>query len=165
MLGLRSAGALGVRGSRSAHSPSHARADFLSLSHTRHVRPRPLPFAPTWQIERLRLQLASVSRGEAFLLQGGDCAELFSYCTADKIEDRLSLLLSMSLILIWGMKKPVVRIARMGGQVSPPPATLSAILVVADEPRVAAARSTPNRARRRTRRTTGCRTLHFGART
>ncbi|SCV68953.1 BQ2448_1973 [Microbotryum intermedium] len=69
------------------------------------------------QIERLKAQLGKVAKGEAFLLQGGDCAELFDYCTSEKIEHRLSLLLSMSLILIWGMRKPVVRIARMGGQV------------------------------------------------
>lgn len=46
--------------------------------------------------------------------------ESFDYCTSEKIEHRLSLLLSMSLILIWGMKLPVVRIARMGGQYAKP---------------------------------------------
>lgn len=57
-----------------------------------------------------------MAKGEAFLLQGGPCAEAFEHCDSDKIEHEISLLLSMSLILIWGMKLPVVRVARMGGQ-------------------------------------------------
>ncbi|BGP22964.1 hypothetical protein JCM10295v2_001855 [Rhodotorula toruloides] len=78
------------------------------------------PIVSATEIERLKLNLANVANGKAFLLQGGDCAELFDYCTSEKIEHRLSLLLSMSLILIWGMKMPVVRIARMGGQYAKP---------------------------------------------
>ncbi|GAA5829529.1 hypothetical protein JCM11251_000192 [Rhodosporidiobolus azoricus] len=78
------------------------------------------PIVSAVEIERLKVQLKSVAEGKAFLLQGGDCAELFDYCTSEKIEHRLSLLLSMSLILIWGMKLPVVRIARMGGQYAKP---------------------------------------------
>ncbi|SCZ96661.1 BZ3500_MvSof-1268-A1-R1_Chr4-4g07527 [Microbotryum saponariae] len=78
------------------------------------------PLVSAVEIERLKAQLAKVAKGDAFLLQGGDCAELFDYCTSEKIEHRLSLLLSMSLILIWGMRKPVVRIARMGGQYAKP---------------------------------------------
>ncbi|KDE06997.1 hypothetical protein MVLG_02733 [Microbotryum lychnidis-dioicae p1A1 Lamole] len=78
------------------------------------------PLVSAVEIERLKVQLAKVAKGDAFLLQGGDCAELFDYCTSEKIEHRLSLLLSMSLILIWGMRKPVVRIARMGGQYAKP---------------------------------------------
>ncbi|KAM0792529.1 hypothetical protein ACM66B_005198 [Microbotryomycetes sp. NB124-2] len=78
------------------------------------------PIVSAVEIERLRASLANVANGDAFLLQGGDCAELFDYCTSEKIEHRLSLLLSMSLILIWGMKKPVVRLARMGGQYAKP---------------------------------------------
>ncbi|GAA5929471.1 hypothetical protein JCM3775_002349 [Rhodotorula graminis] len=78
------------------------------------------PLVSAVEIERLKLNLANVANGKAFLLQGGDCAELFDYCTSEKIEHRLSLLLSMSLILIWGMKLPVVRVARMGGQYAKP---------------------------------------------
>ncbi|GAA5953830.1 hypothetical protein JCM3765_000663 [Sporobolomyces pararoseus] len=78
------------------------------------------PIVSAVEIERLKQELAAVSRGEAFLLQGGDCAELFEYATSEKIEHRLSLLLSMSLILIWGLKVPVVRLARMGGQYAKP---------------------------------------------
>ncbi|GAA6064643.1 hypothetical protein JCM10212_004485 [Sporobolomyces blumeae] len=78
------------------------------------------PIVSAVEIERLKKELAAVQRGEAFLLQGGDCAELFDYATSEKIEHRLSLLLSMSLILIWGLKVPVVRLARMGGQYAKP---------------------------------------------
>ncbi|KAI5479640.1 3-deoxy-9-phosphoheptulonate synthase [Pseudohyphozyma bogoriensis] len=78
------------------------------------------PIVSATEIERLKQSLAAVAKGEAFLLQGGDCAELFAYCNAESIEHRLSLLLSMSLILIWGMKLPVVRVARMGGQYAKP---------------------------------------------
>ncbi|GAA5951801.1 hypothetical protein JCM8115_005244 [Rhodotorula mucilaginosa] len=78
------------------------------------------PIVSPTEIERLKAKLGDVAQGRAFLLQGGDCAESFDYCTSEKIEHRLSLLLSMSLILIWGMKLPVVRIARMGGQYAKP---------------------------------------------
>ncbi|GAA5941898.1 tryptophan--tRNA ligase MSW1 [Sporobolomyces koalae] len=78
------------------------------------------PIVSAVEIEKLKQELAKVAKGEAFLLQGGDCAELFDYATSEKIEHRLSLLLSMSLILIWGLKVPVVRLARMGGQYAKP---------------------------------------------
>lgn len=58
--------------------------------------------------------------GKAFLLQGGDCAELFDYCEADAIDSKIKLLLQMSLVLIYGSNKPVVRIARMAGQYAKP---------------------------------------------
>lgn len=54
--------------------------------------------------------------GRAFVLNGGDCAELFDYCNPAKIEGKLKLLLQMSLILVWGANRPVVRIARIAGQ-------------------------------------------------
>ena len=56
----------------------------------------------------------------AFLLQGGDCAELFDYCNAEAIDAKIKLLLQMSLVLVWGGNKPVVRIARMAGQYAKP---------------------------------------------
>ena len=69
---------------------------------------------------RLRKQLRDVALGKAFLLQGGDCAELFDYCAQDAIESKIKLLLQMSLVLIYGAYKPVVRIARMAGQYAKP---------------------------------------------
>jgi len=71
-------------------------------------------------VEKLREQLAAAERGEAFLLQGGDCAESFDDCQSDKIAQRLKILLQMSLVLTHGLKKPVIRVGRMAGQYAKP---------------------------------------------
>ncbi|MCJ1288834.1 Aromatic/aminoadipate aminotransferase 1 [Xylographa carneopallida] len=78
------------------------------------------PIVTPSEIIKLRKSLKDVALGKAFLLQGGDCAELFEYCEQNAIESKIKLLLQMSLILIWGAKKPVVRIARMAGQFAKP---------------------------------------------
>ncbi|KAI0839278.1 3-deoxy-7-phosphoheptulonate synthase [Hypoxylon sp. FL0890] len=78
------------------------------------------PIVHPIEIARLKASLRDVARGEAFLLQGGDCAELFDYCRADAIESKIKLLLQMSLVLVWGANKRVVRIGRMAGQYAKP---------------------------------------------
>lgn len=78
------------------------------------------PIVTPAEIVKLRNSLRDVALGKAFLLQGGDCAELFDYCEANAIESKIKLLLQMSLVLIWGANKPVVRIARMAGQFAKP---------------------------------------------
>lgn len=78
------------------------------------------PIVVSWEVERLRSQLAAAERGEAFLLQGGDCAESFDDCGSDKIAQRLKILLQMSLVLTHGLKKPVIRVGRMAGQYAKP---------------------------------------------
>lgn len=78
------------------------------------------PIVTATEIWKLRANLRDVALGKAFLLQGGDCAELFDYCEADAIDSKIKLLLQMSLVLIWGGNKPVVRIARMAGQYAKP---------------------------------------------
>jgi 3-deoxy-7-phosphoheptulonate synthase len=78
------------------------------------------PLVPFAEIDRLKDNLRKVAQGDAFLLQGGDCAELFDYCNQNAIESKMKLLLQMSLILIWGSHKPIVRIARMAGQYAKP---------------------------------------------
>lgn len=78
------------------------------------------PIVHPHEIETLKQSLRDVARGEAFLLQGGDCAELFDYCRQDAIESKIKLLLQMSLVLIWGADKRVVRIGRMAGQYAKP---------------------------------------------
>lgn len=78
------------------------------------------PIVTPTEIWRLRRSLADVAEGKAFLLQGGDCAELFDYCNENAIDSKIKLLLQMSLVLIWGGNKPVVRIARMAGQYAKP---------------------------------------------
>ncbi|KAF2754984.1 phospho-2-dehydro-3-deoxyheptonate aldolase-like protein [Pseudovirgaria hyperparasitica] len=78
------------------------------------------PIVTPTEINRLKNTLREVALGNAFLLQGGDCAELFSYCADEPIDAKIKLLLQMSLVLIWGSNKPVVRIARMAGQYAKP---------------------------------------------
>ncbi|KAI9899627.1 hypothetical protein N3K66_006088 [Trichothecium roseum] len=78
------------------------------------------PLVHPHEIQRLKAHLADVAAGDAFLLQGGDCAELFDYCRQGAVESKIKLLLQMSLVLIWGANKRVVRIGRMAGQYAKP---------------------------------------------
>jgi hypothetical protein len=78
------------------------------------------PIVHPREISVLKQSLRDVARGEAFLLLGGDCAELFDYCEQNAIESKIKLLLQMSLVLIWGADKKVVRIGRMAGQYAKP---------------------------------------------
>ncbi len=78
----------------------------------------PLVFAG--EARTLTRQLAAVSRGEAFLLQGGDCAESFSEFSADNIRDTFKVLLQMAIVLTYGAKVPVVKVGRMAGQFAKP---------------------------------------------
>src|ERR1700676_1399678 len=78
------------------------------------------PIVVSWEIENLRERLAAAQRGEGFLLQGGGCAESFAACESDRIAKQLKVLMQMSLVLLSGMKKPVVRIGRMAGQYAKP---------------------------------------------
>ena len=78
------------------------------------------PLVTSWEIEVLRAQLGKAARGEAFLLQGGDCAESFDDCSSDAIAVKLKILLQMSLVLIHGTRLPVVRVGRMAGQYAKP---------------------------------------------
>jgi 3-deoxy-7-phosphoheptulonate synthase len=81
------------------------------------------PLVVSWEVEALRAKLAQAQRGEAFLLQGGDCAESFEDCESDKIAKRLKILLQMSLVLLQGLKKPVIRVGRFAGQYAKPRST------------------------------------------
>jgi 3-deoxy-7-phosphoheptulonate synthase len=78
------------------------------------------PIVVSWEIEALRERLAKAQRGQAFLLQGGDCAETFAECESDKIAKQLKILLQMSLVLLHGLKKPLIRVGRMAGQYAKP---------------------------------------------
>lgn len=73
-----------------------------------------------FEIYKLKKNLRDVALGKAFLLQGGDCAELFDYCEESGIDSKIKLLLQMSLVLISAIGKPVVRVARMAGQYAKP---------------------------------------------
>ncbi len=78
------------------------------------------PIVTSWEVDELKNEIARAQRGEAFILQGGDCAETFEECTSENIVAKLKILLQMSLVLLYGMKKPVVRIGRMAGQYAKP---------------------------------------------
>ena len=71
----------------------------------------------------LRERLAAVSRGEAFVLQGGDCAETFSGVTDDAVRAKLRTILGMAVVLTYGAGLPIVKIGRMGGQFAKPRST------------------------------------------
>lgn len=78
------------------------------------------PIVTSWEVDELRSKIAKAQRGEAFVLQGGDCAESFDDCSSDNIVAKLKILLQMSLVMLYGLKKPVVRIGRMAGQYAKP---------------------------------------------
>jgi 3-deoxy-7-phosphoheptulonate synthase len=78
------------------------------------------PIVVSWEIEKLRAHLAAAQRGEAFLLQGGDCAETFADCESDHLAKQLKVLLQMSLVLLQAMKRPVIRVGRFAGQYAKP---------------------------------------------
>lgn len=78
------------------------------------------PLVTSWEIETLKAQLAEAARGERFLLQGGDCAEQFNTCTPEAITNKLKILLQMSLVLVHGTRKRVIRVGRFAGQYAKP---------------------------------------------
>lgn len=78
------------------------------------------PLVTSGEVKRLKAEIANAGRGKAFILQGGDCAELFSECRSDIISNKLKILLQMSLVLLHGMRKPIIRIGRIAGQYAKP---------------------------------------------
>ncbi|MDM8167751.1 class II 3-deoxy-7-phosphoheptulonate synthase [Roseovarius sp.] len=78
----------------------------------------PLVFAG--EARRLKRQLGAAGRGEAFLLQGGDCAEAFDQFSADAIRDTFKVMLQMAMVLTYGAKVPVIKVGRMAGQFAKP---------------------------------------------
>ena len=78
------------------------------------------PLVTSWEVETLKKQLAEASRGERFMLQGGDCSECFDDCESGAIAAKLKILLQMSLVLVQGGRKRVTRVGRFAGQYSKP---------------------------------------------
>ena len=78
------------------------------------------PLVTSREILSLKQQLAEAQEGKRFLLQGGDCAETFAECNSEVITNRLKVLLQMSLVLVHGLKVPVVRVGRFAGQYAKP---------------------------------------------
>ncbi|WP_298942894.1 class II 3-deoxy-7-phosphoheptulonate synthase [uncultured Microbacterium sp.] len=78
----------------------------------------PLVFAG--EVDNLRERLARAASGQAFLLQGGDCAETFAGATAEQIRNRVKTVLQMAVVLTYGASMPVVKMGRMAGQFAKP---------------------------------------------
>lgn len=78
------------------------------------------PLITSWEVEDLSDKLAAASRGEAFLIQGGDCAETFDNCNSPQIVGLIKVLLQTSFILIHEMGIPVIRVGRIAGQYAKP---------------------------------------------
>ncbi len=78
------------------------------------------PITVPAEVEKLQTQLAAVARGEAFLLQGGDCAETFADNTEPHIRANIRTLLQMAVVLTYGASMPVVKVARIAGQYAKP---------------------------------------------
>lgn len=98
--------------------PVYPDADALAAAEAKMSKYPPLVFAG--EIRSLKEDLAAVSRGEGFLLQGGDCAESFAEFNANKIKDTFQLLLQMAVVLTFAGSCPVVKIGRMAGQFAKP---------------------------------------------
>src|SRR5581483_8661750 len=78
------------------------------------------PLVTSFEIVLLRQQLAEAAAGKRFVLQAGDCAERFATCTPTRITNMLKVLLQMSLVLVVGAQKPIIRIGRFAGQYAKP---------------------------------------------
>jgi 3-deoxy-7-phosphoheptulonate synthase len=95
-------------------------ADLGELAATKEQLAKLPPLVFAGEVDTLRDRLAQAARGEAFLLQGGDCAETFVDATADRIRNRIKTVLQMAVVLMYGSSLPVVKMGRMAGQFAKP---------------------------------------------
>ena len=98
--------------------PEYLDNDALTAVEAQLAKYPPLVFAG--EARSLRTQLGKAARGEAFLLQGGDCAESFSEFSADNIRDTFKVMLQMAMVLTYGAKVPIIKLGRMAGQFAKP---------------------------------------------
>jgi 3-deoxy-7-phosphoheptulonate synthase len=103
--------------------PAAQQPDWPDAAHVAHVRTvlesvPPVTLPP--EVDRLRERLAQVARGEAFLLQGGDCAETFVDNTEPHLRATIRTLLQMAIVLTYGASLPVVKVGRIAGQYAKP---------------------------------------------
>ncbi|GAB4138968.1 MAG: 3-deoxy-7-phosphoheptulonate synthase class II [Planctomycetaceae bacterium] len=78
------------------------------------------PLVTSWEVATLKSQLAKAACGEMFLLQGGDCSENLDDCESPLIASKLKILLQMSLVLLYGCRRHVIRVGRFAGQFAKP---------------------------------------------
>jgi 3-deoxy-7-phosphoheptulonate synthase len=106
------------RGLPVAQQPDWADRTEVAAVTTELAKQPPLVFAG--ECDQLKDRLAAVARGEAFVLQGGDCAETFDGSGADAVRNKLKTLLQMAVVLTYAGSVPVVKIGRMAGQFAKP---------------------------------------------
>lgn len=78
------------------------------------------PLVSQDEVEKLKAELALVSKGQAFLLQGGDCAESFAEFSHDNLKSFFRTVMQMTIALMYGMDKPIVKVGRIAGQYAKP---------------------------------------------
>src|ERR1700679_187164 len=106
------------RSKTAKQQPIYRDAVALKAAETRLAKLPPLVFAG--EARRLKKKLARVAKGEAYLFQGGDCAESFAEFNANNIRDTFRLILQIAIVLTFGGGTPVVKIGRMAGQFAKP---------------------------------------------
>ena len=100
------------------HQPTYSDMTALKLTEEKLKSLPPLVFAG--EARTLKEKLASVSEGNAFLLQGGDCAESFAEFNADNLRDTFRVILQMAAVLTYGASLPIVKVGRLAGQFAKP---------------------------------------------
>ena len=108
----------GWRNKPRVQMPDYTDAAALNAVEAQLSKYPPLVFAG--EARKLRQELGKAARGEAFLLQGGDCAESFDQFSADSIRDTFRVMLQMAMVLTYGAKVPVIKVGRMAGQFAKP---------------------------------------------
>ncbi|MDH2416732.1 3-deoxy-7-phosphoheptulonate synthase class II [Nocardioides sp. CER19] len=101
-----------------AQQPAYPDADAVRAAVDTLLTKPPLVFAG--ECDDLKQRIAAVTRGEAFILQGGDCAETLAGVTADNVRAKLRVLLQMAVVLTYAASVPVVKIGRLAGQYAKP---------------------------------------------
>ena len=101
-----------------AQQPSYPDAPAVDAAVARLRTLPPLVFAG--ECDELKVKLGEVAHGQAFLLQGGDCAETFAGATADNVRNKLRVLLQMAVVLTYAASVPVVKLGRLAGQYAKP---------------------------------------------
>ena len=100
------------------------------------------PLVLAAECDQLKDRLAAVARGEAFLLQGGDCAETFAGTTAETIRGKFRTLLQMAVVLTYAASVPVVKVGRMAGQFGKPRSAAAEVRAGVELPSYRGTRST-----------------------
>jgi len=94
--------------------------DDAAVSEVRAILAKYPPLVFAGEVDILKNRIAQAASGNAFLLQGGDCAETFVDATADRIRNRVKTLLQMAVVLTYGASMPVIKMGRMAGQFAKP---------------------------------------------